>query len=95
MSIKELCEMVCSGAKSPDRPCWYHVRCAEYGLKDYEGMNYLSESVAEDMSFNLPDEVLPYLFDKDLFGYEVESYEIEELSDTRVFYMNIKLYRMR
>ena len=95
MSIKELCEMVCSGAKSPDRPCWYHVRCAEYGLKDYEGMNYLMESVAEDMSFNLPDEVLPYLFDKDLFGYEVESYEIEELSDTRVFYMNIKLYRMR
>lgn len=93
MSIKELCEMVCSGAKSPDRPCLYHVRCAEYGIKDYEGMNYLMESVAEHMSFNLPDEVLPYLFDKDLFGWEVESYEIEELSDTRVFL--IKLYRMR
>ena len=59
------------------------------------GMNYLMESVAEHMSFNLPDEVLPYLFDKDLFGWEVESYEIEELSDTRVFYMNIKLYRMK
>lgn len=95
MSIKELCEMVCSGAKSPDRPCWYHVRCAEYGLKDCEGTKYVMESVAEDMSFYLPDEVLPYLFDKDVFGWEVESYEIEELSDTRVFYMNIKLYRMR
>lgn len=95
MSIKELCEMVCSGAKSPDRPCWYHISCAEYGLKDYEGMNYLMESVAEDMYFNLSDEVLPYLFDKDLFGWEVESYDVEELSDTRAFYMNIKLYRMR
>lgn len=95
MSIKEMCEMVCSGAKPPDRPCWYRVRCAEYGLKDCEGTKYVMESVAEDMSFYLPEETLTYLFDKDLFGWEVESYEIQELSDTRVFYMNIKLYRMR
>lgn len=95
MSIKELCEMVCLGAKSPDRPCWYYVRCAEYELKDYEGMNYLRESVAEDMSFNLPEETLTYLFDKDLFGWDVESYDVEELPDTHVFYMNIKLYRMK
>ena len=95
MSIKEMCEMVCSGAKFPDRPCWYRVRCAEYGLKDCEGTKYVMESVAEDMSFYLPEETLTYLFDKDLFGWEVESYEIQELSDTRVFYMNIKLYRMR
>lgn len=95
MSIKELCEMVCSGAKSPDRPCWYYVRCVEYGMKDWEGMNYLRESVEEDMTFNLPEEILPYLFDKDLFGWEVESYDISHISDTGVSSMNIKLYRMR
>ena len=71
------------------------MRCAEYELKDYEGMNYLRESVAEDMSFNLPEETLTYLFDKDLFGWDVESYDVEELPDTHVFYMNIKLYRMK
>ena len=95
MSIRELCEMVCSGSEAPTDPCLFNVKSVEYVMEEFEGMNYLRESVAEDISFYQPDEVLTYLFDKDVFGWEVESYDVEELSDTRVFYMNIKLYRMR
>lgn len=95
MSIRELCEMVCSGSEAPTDPCLFNVKSVEYVMEEFEGMNYLRESVAEDISFYQPDEVLTYLFDKDVFGWEVQSYSIELLSDTGCTTMRIELYRMK
>lgn len=95
MSIQELCEVVCSGSEAPTDPCLFRVKSVEYIMEEFEGMNYLRESVVEDIIFCQTDEVLTYLFDKDVFGWEVQSYNIERLSGTVDVEMRIELYRMK
>lgn len=94
MSIRELCEVVCSGSEAPTGPCLFNVKSVEYVMEDVEGTNYLRESVAEDISFWQTEDVLTYLFDRDVFGWEVQSYSIELLY-TDIRRMRIELYRMK
>lgn len=94
MSIQELCEVVCSWSEATTGPCLFNVKSVEYVMEDVEGTNYLRESVSEDISFWQTEEVLTYLFDRDVFGWEVQSYSTKLLY-TDIRKMRIELYRMK